>query len=118
MFVTSGEVNVKSVLGRFLAPVVVLLLLSAARPAFSQGLYATVTGTVSDSTGALIPGVATKATALDTGVVSETLTNEAGVYNYRDLLPGRYTLTASLSGFQTSIITDVNLSQNTASRYN
>src|SRR5438874_2587586 len=70
---------------------VMLLALSLAIPGFSQ-LYSTVTGTVSDSSGALIPGVEIKATNQDTGVVSTTITNEAGVYNYRDLLPGRYTL--------------------------
>src|SRR6185436_16527773 len=89
-----------------------------ANPAFSQGLYATVTGTVSDSSGAVIPGVTIKATNVDTGVVSTTLSNEAGIYNYRDLIPGRYTLSASLSGFQTKTLTDVALSQNVTSRYN
>jgi hypothetical protein len=97
---------------------VLLLLLSLAVPAFSQGLYATVTGTVSDTSGALIPGVTVRATAVDTGVVSTTLSNDAGVYNYRDLLPGRYTITASLPGFQTKTITDANLTQNETYRYN
>ena len=105
---------------RFFTPVATLLLLFSLTtvPAFSQGLYATVTGTVSDSSGALIPGVSIKATALSTGVVSTTLTNEAGVYNFRDLLPGRYTISATLPGFQTKNITDVNLTQNESYRYN
>jgi hypothetical protein len=60
---------------RFLAPAaLVLLLLSLSIPAFSQGLFSTVTGTVSDSSGALIPGVTVKATALDTNVVASTVT--------------------------------------------
>ena len=47
------------------------LLLSLSVPAFSQaGFFATVTGTVSDSSGALIPGVSVRATATETGVVS------------------------------------------------
>jgi hypothetical protein len=95
-----------------------LLLLSLNVPVFAQGLYATVSGTVSDSSGALIPGATIKATAVDTGVVSTALTNEAGVYNYRDLLPGRYTISASLQGFQTKTLTDVNLTQNETYRYN
>ena len=97
----------------------VLLLLALATPAFSQGgFFATVTGTVADGSGALIPGVTIRATAVDTSVVTTTLTNEAGAYNFNNLLPGRYTLAASLPGFQTKTLTDVQLSQNTSSRYN
>jgi len=81
-------------------------------------LYATVTGTVSDSSGAVIPGVTIKATNADTGVVSQTITNEAGVYNYRDLSPGKYNVSASLPGFQTKTITGAELGQNTTNRYN
>ena len=104
----------------FFVPVALLLLLPLvlAGPAYSQGLYATVTGSVSDSSGAVIPGVTIRATAVDTGVVTTTLTNESGVYNYRDLLPGRYTISASLPGFQSKSITDATLSQNASYRYN
>jgi hypothetical protein len=109
---------VKSKLTGFFMLAVVLLPFSLARPAFSQGLYATVTGMASDATGAVLPGVTITATNVDTGVVSTTITNEAGVYNYRDLLPGRYTISAALPGFQTRTITDITLSQNTAVRYN
>jgi hypothetical protein len=94
------------------------LLLLVAVSAFGQGLFATVAGTVSDSSGALIPGVTIKATAVETSVVKTTVTNEAGAYNFADLLPGKYTITASLPGFQTKNLTDVQLSQNTSYRYN
>jgi hypothetical protein len=77
-----------------------------------------VTGTVSDPSGAVIPGVTVRATNADTGVVSTTLTNEAGVYNFRNLLPGKYNIGASLPGFQTKTITDANLGQNVTYRYN
>ena len=95
-----------------------LLLLSLSVPAFSQGLFATVSGTVTDSSAALIPGVTVKATALETGVVSTAVTNEAGAYNFANLLPGKYTISASLPGFQTKTLTDIQLSQNTSYRYN
>ena len=45
--------------------------------AFSQGGFATVTGSVSDSSGALIPGVTIKATAIDIAIVTTTLSNKA-----------------------------------------
>ena len=104
---------------KFLATAAMFLsLLTLSRPAYSQGIYANVTGTVTDGSGALIPGVTIKATNVDQGTVKTTVTNEAGAYNYGDLLPGRYTISASLPGFQTKNLTDVSLSQNTNYRYN
>src|SRR5262245_58872218 len=104
---------------RICAAAMPLLLLAFAIPAFGQaGFFATVTGTVSDGTGALIPGVTVKATALDTGVVTNAVTNESGAYNFSNLLPGKYTLSATLPGFQTKNLTDIQLSQNTSYRYN
>jgi Carboxypeptidase regulatory-like domain len=116
----SREVNVKAqTLRRWIALVATpLLILSVHAPAFSQGLFATATGTVTDSTKALIPGVTIKATAVDTGVVTTTITNEAGAYALGNLTPGRYSISASLTGFQTKTLTDVQLSQGTSSRYN
>ena len=87
--------------------------------AFSQGgFFGTVTGTVTDSTGALIPGVNIKATATDTGVVTTTLSNETGAYNFANLLPGKYTFTASLTGLTTQNITDAVIGANQLYRYN
>jgi len=103
-----------------LLAVVCFAVVAAPAPAYSQGggFFATVSGTVVDSSGALIPGVTITATAVDTGVVTTILTNEAGAYNLPNLLPGRYTISAALSGFQTRTYTDVQLSQNTSYRYN
>ena len=103
----------------FVSAAMLLMVLLLSAPAFSQaGFFATVTGTVTDSSKALIPGVTVKATAVDTGVVTSAVTNEAGAYNFNNLLPGKYTISASLPGFQTKSFTDVQLSQNTSSRFN
>jgi hypothetical protein len=70
--------------------------------AFAQvGINASLSGTVSDATGALIPGVEVTATQTGTGVVSTALTNESGTYRFPSLQPGPYEVTASLAGFQT-----------------
>ena len=91
---------------------ILLVFLSAmllVAPAFSQGTNATVTGTIADSTGALIPGVSVTATNTATGVVNTVITNETGSYNFPTLLPGAYKLSAELSGFQTQSYTNVRL---------
>jgi hypothetical protein len=91
---------------------VLLVFLSAfllVVPAFGQGTNATLTGTISDSTGALIPGVSVTATNTATGVVNTVITNESGSYNFPSLLPGTYKVSAELSGFQTQTFTNVRL---------
>src|SRR5205823_6637142 len=83
------------------------MLLSA--QAFGQSTNATVSGTVGDATGAVLPGVEVTATNNGTGVVTTVLTNESGAYNIGSLLPGVYKVTASLPGFQAKAFTDVQL---------
>jgi hypothetical protein len=67
---------------------------------FAQVINATLSGTVSDVTGALIPGVEITATQTGTGVVSIVVTNESGTYRFASLQPGPYQASASLPGFQ------------------
>src|SRR5262249_58868702 len=77
--------------------------------AFGQSTNATVSGTVTDSTGAVLPGLTVTSTNNATGVVSTVFSNEAGVYNFASLLPGTYTVKAELPGFQTQTYTGVQL---------
>jgi hypothetical protein len=67
---------------------------------FGQANNATLTGTVADATGAVLPGVSITATNTATGVVTTQVTNEAGAYTIQSRLPGRYTVAAELPGFQ------------------
>src|SRR4029453_17090666 len=73
----------------------------------AQTINATLGGTVSDTTGALIPGVTITATNLATGIVTTGLTNEAGAYNFASIQSGTYKLTAELPGFQTQTYNNV-----------
>src|SRR5215475_12006584 len=87
----------------------VLFLLYLALPlcAFAQTINATLGGTVSDASGALIPGVTVTATNLSTGIVTTNVTNEAGAYNYASIQSGTYKVSAELPGFQTQTYNDV-----------
>jgi hypothetical protein len=81
---------------------VCLLLVTAA---FAQeGINASLSGTVSDSTGALIPGVEVTAKNTATGVTSTSITNETGTYRFPSLQPGSYEATAALTGFSSQTI--------------
>src|SRR5207302_6967555 len=77
--------------------------------AFGQTTNATLGGTVSDASKALIPGVMVTATNTQTGIVSTTITNETGAYNFPSLQTGVYKVTAELAGFQAQTYNDVTL---------
>src|SRR5881396_781327 len=75
----------------------------------AQTTNATLGGTVSDASAALIPGVTITATNNATGIVNTALTNEAGAYQFASLQTGTYKVTAELSGFQTQTYSEVAL---------
>src|SRR5499426_4872803 len=102
--------------GLFISGTLVCLL--ACGLAFGQTANATLGGSVSDSTGALIPGVTVTATNTETGIVNMAVTNEAGVYQFASLQPGTYKLTAELPGFQTQIVNTLKLAFSQQARFN
>src|SRR5271154_974625 len=75
---------------------------------------ATVTGTVTDSTGAVVPNVAITLTNQATGQVRTGASNTNGAYNFPNLGVGQYTLAASGTGFEkftrTGIVVNVDQS--------
>jgi hypothetical protein len=75
----------------------------------AQQQLATLQGTITDQTGAVVPGVTVTASSLDTGVARVAITNEAGVYRLPSLEPGRYRVSAELSGFRRAIRDNVTL---------
>src|SRR5437867_7902904 len=100
---------------QFAALLCVFLISSA--PLLAQ-INAVVGGTVSDASGALIPGVEVSARNVATGIVTTRITNESGNYDFASLQPGSYTVSASLSGFQTATYNNVQLSQGQQVRLN
>src|SRR6266850_3913968 len=94
---------------KLLMPAVLLLCLVPFTHTFAQTSNATLGGTVSDSTGALIPGVNVTATNTATGIVTTVLSNEAGAYHFASLQTGTYKVTAELPGFQTAAYDNVTL---------
>jgi Carboxypeptidase regulatory-like domain len=91
-----------------LAAVIALVsLLFSALALHGQTVSGTVTGTATDSSGAVIPGVAVKVRNGDTGEMRSTVSNAAGLFSIPALPPGPYTVDATATGFQevTSTIT-------------
>lgn len=70
------------------------------QPLRAQVLYGSVSGTVTDPTGAVIPGAQVSIVNDTTGFTRTGTTDSAGYYRLLDIPEGTYTLTASVTGFQ------------------
>lgn len=90
-----------------IASTVCLLAMLLAAPAFAQRTAASIRGTVTDSTGGVLPGATVTVTNEDTGLARTTVTNGEGVYAVSQLPVGRYKVDAELSGFKTASRTGI-----------
>jgi hypothetical protein len=66
-----------------------------------------IEGTVTDPSGAVIPGATLTLTNLGTGIKATVQTSNTGYYRFQSLPPGKFTLEAAASGFKTSTISDL-----------
>lgn len=77
------------------------LLIAIAFAALAQDFRGSVSGLVTDSSGAAVPGAIVKAIRIDTNEVKEARTNSDGRYTLPYLNPALYNIEVSASGFQT-----------------
>ena len=99
---------IRSALRMGLLAVVTLGLTLAPARLWAQGATSqTLSGTVVDSSGAVLPGADVAAKHTDTGVVTNAVTNAEGVFSIPALRIGTYTVTITLQGFKTSVIQNV-----------
>jgi hypothetical protein len=87
-----------------------------ARVAAAQITSATLVGTVTDSSGAALPGVTVTARNADTGFTRTVTTSEAGAYRLEFLPIGTYSVEAELAGFKTGVRSGVVLAVNDSVR--
>ena len=69
------------------------------RDAFGQIVGAILSGTVSDPSNAVVPNAKVSIRNVSTGVVNQANTNEVGIYNAVNLLPGVYQVNVVAPGF-------------------
>ena len=77
--------------------------------ATAQVSGATLTGTVSDSSGAVLANVQVSIKNEETGEVRSVTVDSAGLYSAPNLLPGKYDITATANGFSTSVQNGITL---------
>jgi len=95
---------------------VVLFFLTFSGPSQAQVLYGSLTGNVTDPSGAAMPGATVQALDVAKGVAQQTTTDSAGGYNFPALLPGIYKITVSATSFASFETTDVRIEANNVRR--
>lgn len=78
-------------------------------PAYAQVAGATLSGTVTDASGAVVPQAQISIKNVGTGISTVAPTNADGLYSVPNLLPGSYDVTVSAHGFKTEVRSGINL---------
>ncbi|MDR3792067.1 MAG: carboxypeptidase regulatory-like domain-containing protein [Terracidiphilus sp.] len=74
-----------------------------ALPLHAQTVSGTVTGTITDASGAILPSVTVKVTNTNTSQIRSSVTNAIGLFSIPALPPGPYTVEATANGFQQGV---------------
>ena len=90
-----------------LAGLPLLLLVLCPHHTRAQGLFGTISGTVTDPTSAAVAGATVKVTNIHTNVAKALTTNSVGVYSASSLNPGVYKVEADAPGFKTAVVNNV-----------
>jgi Carboxypeptidase regulatory-like domain len=83
--------------------VLIILLVSAGKMFGQAGATGTISGTITDSSGAVLPNVEISVTNTGTNSVFHTVTSSAGDFSATSLQPGSYTVSATAPGFQRAV---------------
>lgn len=98
------------------AIVAALLGLIAFDPLPAQVLYGTLTGTVEDSSGAIVPNIEVRVSNEAVGASRVVQTNESGTFTVTNLVPGRYLLEIQAPGFRPIRRNGIDVTVNTVTR--
>ena len=104
---------------RFVKPalgILFLFLLGFAQASWGQAVSATLVGTVTDNTGAIVPRASVDILENATGIKHTDITNASGNYSFPDLTPGTYAVTVSSPGFKKETRSGVDVAVNTTTR--
>ncbi|MGI8787099.1 MAG: carboxypeptidase regulatory-like domain-containing protein [Pyrinomonadaceae bacterium] len=88
---------------------IVLAILLGFTGAFGQEFRGTITGSVADPNGAVVPGATVTVQNTETNISSSVTTNDDGIFTFPLLLPGKYKLTASSANFKTAVRENIQL---------
>jgi hypothetical protein len=96
----------------------ILAVVFTTSAAFAQSSHGALAGTVTDPSGAVIPGAKVLLTEEATGVKSSTVSTSSGDYRFTELPVGSYTVTTTATGFETATATGVQITINSIASLN
>lgn len=99
-------------------PLLLVLFLFSFLLGVSAQSLTSVSGTVTDPTGALMPNTSITLESVERGVKRDVVSDSAGRYSFQQIQPGNYRLAAKAAGFTDVIINDVRLLVNTPATVN
>src|ERR1700674_3323139 len=94
----------------------VFLAMAASSLVYAQAVNATLLGTVTDSSGAVVGNAKVTITETNTAVSRTGETNSSGNYAFPDLPPGQYTVSVEIPGFKKEAKTNIDLLVNSSTR--
>jgi hypothetical protein len=93
-----------------------VFLMAVTQRSFGQDTNASLSGTVTDPSGAAIPGAKLSLTNQATGFQSNFVSDGTGAYNFNNLTPGKYRLEVAAPGFKSTAQAGIELAVNQAAR--
>ncbi len=93
-----------------------LVIICGPSPGFAQEVTASITGTITDPSGAPIVGAAVTAKDVDRGTSWSATTNEVGIYNILKIPVGNYSVRVEVKGFETAVYPTFTLVLNQTAR--
>jgi hypothetical protein len=103
-------------MNRLLLVLLGVFLFAGTNLSYGQDTNASLSGTVTDPSGAVIPGANLKLTNEATGFQLSFVSNEAGEYTFRNITPGKYDLSVTATGFKSSLQKGIELAINQVTR--
>jgi hypothetical protein len=94
------------------------MMMLAPSPGSAQAVYGSISGIVTDPTGAVVPGATVTITSVERKTSDEVVTNESGIYLKERLLPGTYEVKAELQGFKAAVFPNIRVSVDTQTPLN
>src|SRR5215472_4762150 len=116
LFDSNNSSTVKLMLWVTLAWFFIVYALALPPDCSAQVLYGSLTGTVTDPSGAAVPGANVQALDVGTGLTQQGTTDSSGIYRFSALLPGVYKVTIKVPNFDTQVTAGVRVAVNAVQR--
>src|SRR4051812_47675610 len=95
---------------RSLLPIFLCLSLFAPARVQAQAVYGSISGIITDASGAVVPGASVTITSVARQTSDTVATNDQGFYTKERLVPGVYQVKVELQGFKSPVFPDIRVS--------